>query len=191
MADARKGRVTFESIPFKGMRKRLPWLFRGLGLRELHDDPDQIFRASETEVQSGSIIKCSISARLPDGQYSYKLKDILEADGASNGKVQQILQICIERHLSNERPGRTFVLLGLDKDLIAWCKRAFEKLYGPLRQIRPTTYRNQNLSWVHVAHPSGSQTDPQYRRWCEGNTTAAKVVWAREELAFRRAQNGG
>jgi hypothetical protein len=188
MDAAKKGRVPFESIPFKGMRKRLCWLFRGLGLRELHDKPDQLFLPSEPDVQSGSIIKCSISARLPDGRYSYKLKDILDADGPSGGKVQQILQTCVERHLSDEPRGRSFILLGLNKDFVAWCKSAFEKLYGPLRQAKPTIYRNADLSWVHVAHPSSSQTDPQYRRWCEGATPTAKVVWTRDELADRRAE---
>ncbi len=190
MAEERKGRTTFESIPFKGMRKRFPWLFRGLGLRELAN-PDELFLASEKEFQSGSIIKCSISARKPNGEYSYKFQDIVDADGPSGGKVRQVLQTCIKRHLSNEAPGRSFVLFGLDKNFITWCKKAFAEAYSSVHQTKPTTYRSDDLSWVHVAHPSGSNTDPQYQRWCDGKTSTAKVVWAREELAYRRSRNAG
>jgi len=190
MAEERKGRTSFESIPVKGMRKRFPWLFRGLGLREL-PNPDGLFLSSEKEFQSGSVIKCSISARKADGKYSYKLQDIIDADGPSGGKVRKILSTCIERHLSQEPPGRTFVIFGLDEGLIAWCRNAFAEAYSSLRQVKPTTYRNEDLSWVHVAHPSGNQTDPQYQRWCDGHTTTAKVVWARDELAYRRGRNGG
>jgi hypothetical protein len=190
MAEERKGRATFESIPFKGMRKRFPWLFQGLGLRVL-PNPDELFLPSEKECQSGSIIKCSISARKVDGDYSYNLKDILDADAQSGGMVRKILNTCIHTHLSEERPGRSFILFGLDKDFIGWCKSAFSAVYQGVQQVKPTTYRNDNLSWVHVAHPSGNQTDPQYRNWCEGNTSIPKVLWAREELARRKSQING
>jgi len=188
MAEEKKGRATFESIPFKGMRKRFPWLFKGLGLRDLND-PDELFRPSEKECQSGSIIKCSISVLKADGSYSYKLEDILGADSSADGMVRKILRTCIKTHLSTERPGRTFILFGLDKSFISWCKSAFSEVYGELRHIKPTTYRSDHLSWVHVAHPSGNQTDPQYQRWCEGRTSTAKVIWAREELAYRQRQH--
>jgi hypothetical protein len=41
-----------------------------------------------------------------------------------------------------------------------------------------------------VAHPSGSQTDPQYLKWCQGKTSTAKVVWARDELGHRNRTSG-
>jgi hypothetical protein len=190
MAEERKGRATFESIPFKGMRKRFPWLFKGLGLRDLNN-PDELFLSSEKECQSGSIIKCSISARKTDGSYSYKLKDILDADDSSGGLVKKILHTCIKTHLSAERSGRSLILFGLDKRFISWCKDAFAEIYGGLKPIKPTTYRSDCLSWVHVAHPSSNQTDRQYQEWCEGRTFTPKVLWAREELAHRRRQNSG
>lgn len=190
MAEERKGRATFESIPFKGMRKRFPWLFKGLGLRDL-TNPDELFLSTEKECQSGSIIKCSISARKADGSYSYKLEDILDADGPSGGMVRKILRTCIKTHLSAERSGRSFILFGLDESFISWCKSAFAETYSDLRQVKPTTYRGDSLSWVHVAHPSGNQTDPQYQKWCEGKTSTPKVLWAREELAYRKRKNGG
>lgn len=190
MAEERKGRATYESIPFKGMRKRFPWLFRGLGLRVL-SNPDELFLSTEKQCQSGSIIKCSIRARKADGGYSYKLKDILDADASSGGMVRKVLNNCIATHLSKERSGRSFILFGLDKDFIAWCKSAFSEAYQGVKQVKATTYRNENLSWVHVAHPSGNQTDPQYQAWCEGKTSVPKVRWAREELAHRRKQNNG
>lgn len=178
MAEERKGKATYESIPFKGMRKRFPWLFQGLGLRAL-PNPDELFLPTENECQSGSIIKCSISARKSDGSYS------------SGGMVRKVLNNCINIHLSKERSGRSFILFGLDKDFIAWCKSAFSEAYQGVQQVKATTYRNEHLSWVHVAHPSGNQTDPQYRSWCEGKTSVPKVRWAQEELAHRKKKNNG
>lgn len=190
MAEERKGREIYESIPFKGMRKRLSWLFQGLGLRGL-PNPDELFLPTEKECQSGSIIKCSISAQKADGTYSYKLKDILDADGPSGGMVRKVLKNCIKTHLSNERSGRSFILFGLDKEFISWCKSEFAEAYQGVYQVKPTIYRNKNLSWVHVAHPSGNQTDPQYRKWCAGETSVPKVVWARDELSSRNKQGNG
>ena len=188
MAEERKGRAAYESIPFKGMRKRFPWLFKGLGLRAL-SNPDELFFHTEKECQSGSIIKCSISVRKNDGSYSYKLKDILDANAPSGGMVRKVLDNCINIHLSKERSGRSFILFGLDKDFIAWCKIAFAEIYQGVKQVKATTYRNEELSWVHVAHPSGKQTDPQYRNWCEGKMPVPTVLWAREELAYRKNQH--
>lgn len=187
MNEERKGQSSYESIPFKGMRRRLPWLFKGLGLRHL-TNPDELFLLSEKEYQSGSIIKCSISARMPEGNYSYNLKDILDANSRSGGTVRQILNTCIKTHLSAERSKRSIIIFGLNESFINLCKSAFTEIYGDLQQIKPTTYRSKNISWVHVAHPSGSQTDLQYQRWCEGATSAAKVIWAREELSYRDSQ---
>jgi hypothetical protein len=190
MAEAKRGRATFESIPFKGMRKRLGWLLRGLRLTKSDAPPDSMFSRSETRFQSTSIIRCSISARTASGAYSYKLKDILEADSVSGGKVTEILQRCTKRHLASATPGQHFVLLGLDEAQIKLSKKAFEHTFGPLQTVKPTVYRNRDHSWVHVAHPSGSQTDPQYSKWCAGETSTAKVVWAREELTNRGVGDG-
>lgn len=189
MAEARKGRLSFEYVPFKGMRKRLTWLFKGLGLRDL-PNPDELFLPTEKECQSGSVIKCSISAQKADGSYSYGLKDILAADGPSGGMVRKVLNTCIKTHLSNEHPGRAFIMLGVDKSLIEWCRKAFNEVYGHVEKIEDTTYRTQNLSWVHVAHPAGKLTDPQYTKWCEGATSVPKVQWARDALTHRLGRGG-
>jgi len=185
MAEERRGRATFESIPFKGMRKRLGWLLRGLRLNRSDAAPDSMFSRTETRFQSTSVVRCSISARTASGGYSYKLKDILDADVTTGGKVSEILRRCTKRHLANAAPGQHFVLLGLDEGQIKLTKNAFEDTFGSLQIVKPTVYRNRDHSWVHVAHPSGSQTDPQYLRWCAGQTSTAKVAWAQQELASR------
>ncbi|MGD1018835.1 MAG: hypothetical protein ABSA12_05895 [Verrucomicrobiia bacterium] len=190
MADVKAGRATFESVPFKGMRKRLGWLLHALGLVGSDEQIDRLFQTSERRFQSASLIRCSISVRNQKGEYLYKLKDILAADGPSNGKVREIIRRCSRRHLSGAKAGQSFILLGLDKEQIQWCKAAFAEIYGPLKSLNETAYRTDHLSWVHVAHPSGSQTDPQYLKWCQGKTSTAKVVWARDELGHRNRTSG-
>uniref|UniRef100_UPI00402B3919 hypothetical protein n=1 Tax=Methylomonas sp. SPW-1 TaxID=3438877 RepID=UPI00402B3919 len=120
------------------------------------------------------------------GKYSYELKEILASDAKSGGKVREILHRCTSRHLTNAKPGETFIMLGLEKELIAWSKELFEQHFGKLKTIQETTYRNADLSFAHVAHPSGRQTNPQYLKWCEGAYKKPKVRWALDELHYRK-----
>jgi hypothetical protein len=190
MIEVKAKRASFEDVPFKGMRKRLGWLLRALGLIGSAESVDGLFRSSESRFQMASLIRCSISARNAGGGYSYKLKDILDADGQSDGNVRAVMLRCARKHLSGIKAGTSFVMLGLDQEQIKWTKEAFEAVYGPVSVPKPTAYRSDGLSWVHVAHPSGSQTDPQYERWCNGTTSVPKVLWARDELAYRNKIRG-
>ncbi len=190
LAEAKMGRAKYEDVPFKGMRKRLGWLLKALGIDIRDGALDRIFMPTETRVQSASLVRCSISARTASGGYSYKLGDIIEADKAASERVREVIRRCVGKHLTGALDGTSFILLGLDEDQIQWTRDAFEEQYGPLHSPKPTVYRNDQLSWVHVAHPSGSQTDPQYQRWCSGETSTAKVVWARSELDRRRLAGG-
>lgn len=191
LAEVRSGKVPINAVPFKGMRKRLGWLLKSLGIRTDDNEVDAIFADSGSDIQSASLIRCSISAKNAKGEYSYQLKDILAADVTSNGKVREIIDRCANKHLAQTTRNQAFILLGLDKDLIRWTKDTFTKMFGPITTITETTYRTKGISWLHVAHPSGNQTDPQYRRWCDGGTTVPKILWARQEISFRRAENDG
>lgn len=190
MSESKVGKLPFEEVPFKGkvMRKRLDWLLTALQLKS-HEEPiDSLFRSTEQNFQSSSLIRCSISALNSNGKYSYKLKDILESDAKSGGKVREILQRCTSRYLTNAKPGETFIMLGLENDLIKWSKKMFEQHFGKLETIDKTTYRNDNLSFVHVAHPSGgSQTDRQYQDWCAGTNKTPKIRWALDEIQYRQS----
>jgi hypothetical protein len=188
MSDVKAGNIAFEDVPFKSMRKRLSWLLRALRLLKDGEQVDWLFHPSETRFQSSSLIRCSISAQDDNGNYSYKLKDILDVDSKSGGRVREIMCRCAKQHLANATVGHSFILMGLDKDLIKWCKAIFTDVFGSINVQTATTYRTQQMSWVHVSHPSGNQTDPQYLRWCEGKTRIPKVIWAREEIFHR---NGG
>ncbi|MDT4292326.1 hypothetical protein RO575_22395 [Methylomonas sp. MO1] len=188
MSDAKLGKLSFEEIPFNGkvMRHRLDQLLTALELKSAKEPIDSLFRPTEQNFQSSSLIRCSISALNAKGKYSYELKEILASDAKSGGKVREILHRCTSRHLTNAKPGETFIMLGLEKELIAWSKELFERHFGKLKTIHETTYRNADLSFAHVAHPSGRQTNPQYLKWCEGAYKKPKVRWALDELHYRK-----
>lgn len=187
MAEARAGRLPLEAVPFKGMRKRLGWLLEALRIRVSASSVDRIFQSSETEIRSSSLIRCSISAQVAPGKYSYKLADVLSADVPSGGRVKEVLIRYVRVHAAPDADNQTFVMLGLDKQLLEWSREAFGSVVGPIERVTETTYRTAKASWVHVAHPSGNLTDPQYQRWCNGENSKPKVLWAREEIAFRAA----
>jgi hypothetical protein len=191
MAEVKAGRASLEAVPFKSMRKRLGWLLDAIGVRRAPIDVDKIFTTEEKEIQSGSLIRCSIAARMESGEYSYKLADILAADERSSGTVKAVLNRCIGLHAAPNSAGQTFVMLGLDAKLIEWVRNAFDHAVGPVASVTETTYRSAKTSWVHVAHPSGNLTDPQYQKWCRGEGKKPKVLWAKEEVAFRSGASDG
>jgi hypothetical protein len=191
MTEAKAGRLPFEAIPFKGMRDRLGILLRALRVLPEQERIDNLFESSEKRFQSGSLIKCSISVKVGENKYSYKLNDILAADNTSGGKVSEIMRRCARKHLSVAKPGQSFILLGVGKTEIDLYKNVFGGLYGQLTSIKETVYRTDDLSWVHVTHLSKSQRDTQFQRWCEGNTSKPKILWARDELAYRGTHSGG
>lgn len=191
IAEAKKGRLSLEEVPFKGMRKRLGWLLDALGVRRAPFDVNKVFTAAEQEIRSGSLIRCSISAQISNGEYSYKLADILAADSRSGGKVKEVLRRCIRRYAAPDATNQTFIILGLDQALIDWTRDAFRQEVGPVHSVTDVTYRSEHASWVHVAHPSGNLTDSQYQKWCRGEGKKPKVLWAKAEVAFRSSAGGG
>jgi hypothetical protein len=171
----RADRANFEDIPFKGMRHRLQWLMEALGL--LQDKKiESIFSGDEQRIQSASLVRCSLSADTGAGKYSYKMKDILDADELL---LRQVAENCVRQHLGNAKPGSLFILLGLDPKYIKLCQQVMSHVFGSVAPITATTYRAGCMWVAHAAHPSSNQTDPQYKRWVSGETKKAKVVWAR------------
>ena len=150
-------------------------------------DLDGLFRRDQRAVRLGALIKCSISVKIDDGRYSYKMKDILAADKRNGGAVQKIAETCVRKHMPLTGKNRLFVLLGLDASYIRLCKGVFGSLCGNLSSNTEIDYFTKRFSWVHVAHPSGQQPDRQFYQWVRGETKKPKVRWARTEIARRLA----
>lgn len=172
------GQSRFEDIPFKGMRHRLQLLLDALGVIE-EQVVESLFFAEESRIQSASLVRCSLSSRDENGNYSYKMKGILDA---KPGALSQIAETCVRTHLARAKPGSAFILLGLDPEYIKLCKNVMAKVFGPITKLTETTYRAGDMWFAHTAHPSSNQTDPQYKKWVEGKTQKPKVAWAREAM---------
>lgn len=185
IADVVRGKVRFEDVPFKGMRHRLKWLLEALDLIQSNMELAELFEEGEKNCSSGSLIKCSISVQDDNGKYSFKMKDILDADSITNGRIKEIAETCAKKHLSIVAENRVFIMLGLDKNYIKMCREVFAKIYGKQSSESQIDYSSGNLTWVHVAHPSGSQTDPQYNRWVKAETKTPKVLWAKKQVEKR------
>ena len=171
----RADRANFEDIPFKGMRHRLQWLLDALGL--LKDKKvESIFGSDEQRIQSASLVRCSLSANTGTGKFSYKMKDILDAD---EPLLRQVAENCVRQHLGSAKPGSLFILLGLDAKYIKLCQQVMSEVFGSVVPVTATTYRAGRMWIAHAAHPSSNQTDPQYKRWVSGETQKPKVVWAK------------
>lgn len=182
----KSGLSRFEDIPFKGMRDRLQLLFEALEVVKCKE-VDRLFQPSEPDIQSASLIRCSVSARTTCGKYSYKMKDILAGDPEL---LENIAKNCMRKHLADARHNSIFILLGLNDAYIKLCKKVAAQVFGAVLPLQETTYRTQRAWFVHVAHPSSNQTDPQYKRWVAGQTKKPKVVWAREAIREARTIDG-
>lgn len=180
------GLANFEDIPFKGMRNRLQLLLEALGLID-DGKVDSLFSSSEKRIQSASLVRCSLSAAKSGDKYSYKMKDILNADPSL---LREVAGNCVEAHLGEAKPGSLFILLGLDAKYIKLCKQVMSKVFGSISPITETTYRAGSMWVAHAAHPSSNQTDPQYKRWVYGETQKPKVIWARNVVGESGVLNG-
>ncbi|RIZ55775.1 hypothetical protein [Vibrio sp. PID23_8] len=182
----KSGESKFEDIPFKNMRHRLKWLLSALTISN-DVDFSHLFSNNEEVIQSASLIRCSLSSNNRDEAYSYKMKGILKANPHL---LEEIATNCAQKHLKGATPGSLFILLGLDPDYIKLCKKVMRIVFGPIRKIKDTTYIAGDMYFVHVAHPSSNQTDPQYKAWVAGETKVPKVAWAREMVLKSGVLNG-
>jgi hypothetical protein len=181
MAEFHRGRRSFESIPFDGFRDRLGDLLRALRL-PTRAPIDELFTASEPFYRTTSVIRCSISARVGSGSYSYRMKDILDVTGRERERLHQIMSRCVGAFLGRLRPGDKVVLQGLEHAYINRLHSTVEATYGEAEMRSPVTYRGRGVSWVHVTHLSKAQPEKQFQEWLAGTRGQGKVRWAQEEL---------
>lgn len=190
------GNLAFEDLPFHtrkapgtsalSMRERLALLLQELGLLREDESIDHIFCPTEYEslFASGSLVKCSLMAR--DGQgYTEDLKKIVSV-AKSGGLTHRVIERCASKYLSGIPGGTLVVMLGLDEAYVSYSKKLFSALYTGIRDINELCYSDGSRTWVHVAHPSGRVTDPQFTRWARGETKSNKVALSKEGIRLHR-----
>jgi hypothetical protein len=181
IAEYRRGYRSFESIPFDGFRDRLRDLLAALEMPG-SASVDEVFKASESRYRTTSVIRCSISARVESGKYSYRMKDILGVADTDKRRLREIMSRCVGGFLSQLVPGDKVILQGLDSAYIKLLRSVVEDTYGGAKATSPVTYRANGVSWIHVSHLSKAQPENQFQAWLAGNLGKGKVRWAKEEL---------
>lgn len=185
LAKAKVAGAGFNAVPFKGMRHRLTWLLEALRLLPAGRHIDQIFDCGEQDMQSASLIRCSISVRKGNGKYSYSLADIM-AVARDDSRVEEIATRCAQRHLAGSSSDELVLMLGIGDPQIEFTERLLKRVFPNLRRVNQCTLRTGSMSFVHVAHPSGrSQRDHQYLAWVRGETSSRKVDFAKSEVRHR------
>ncbi|ORE97758.1 hypothetical protein [Aurantimonas sp. 22II-16-19i] len=156
--------MPFEEIAFAGMRGRLAECLGSLGLLPADRSFDHLFRASEPDFAFGSLIRCSVS-HLPAGSDKpSKSGEIIKAlanrrdgtDWAGN---------CVDAFLRDLPPRlRLVVLMSNEDDYVEACFDRVGRVRPRLRRINEVAYADDRITFVHIAHCSGTSISHQ-QKW--------------------------
>jgi hypothetical protein len=146
----------FNDIPFRGFRSNLTRIMRILNLLSPQDSVDEKISKNEPNFAFGSLIRCSISK-----------KDVLSGKFLKSGSIinlsssdtiaQKIIENCMGQHLGKLPPRlKLVVMLSNDDEYVLACVNAIRKIHNGVSKLNDVAYGNNQVTWVHVIHPSGA-----------------------------------
>lgn len=104
----------------------------------------------------GSLIRCSIAMLDAASGKWLKAGSVVKA-AATNPQAQEYIAACTGMFLA-DLPHRTklVIMLSNDDNYIEACYSVFKDLYPNIMRHSQVCYGNDEHTWVHVIHPSGS-----------------------------------
>lgn len=178
----------FDAVPFAGARQRLTSVLQRIGVLSSNETVDQRMRADEPDFAFGSLVRCSLSRRDGEGG-AYRTSGPLIKKAFQEPEALAVVRNCMQRYLAKlpERL-RLVILLGNDSGYVDACFREMQRLYSTgLQRINDVAYGNDEVTWVHVTHPSPG--NGHFNTWltADGNHTAGR----KRELAIAAVRDSG
>lgn len=160
----------FEDIPFKDMRPRLSAMLSALGILSSGEDVSSRMVGSETDLAFGSLVRCSLSRKGKNGQYSCTGEVMPKA---FTEEISSVVARCAAKFLSSLPPTVCLVLmLGTTDSYIKGCRELVRKLNpAGYKSLNEVAYRSGGVTFVHVSHPSG--LNGHHGKWMEGGSDTA------------------
>ena len=149
-------KLTHNEIPFRSERKNLTKLLIRLGLMSEDESVDKKINKDEKDFAFGSLLKCGI-AMWEDSKGEYVKAGKVVQESANNPQAQEYIRNCASKYLG-DLPKRTklIVMLSNDDGYIDACYLVFKHLYPNIMRHNQVSYGNDQVTWIHVIHPSGS-----------------------------------
>lgn len=146
----------FNDIPFSEWRDRLDFALRKIGLLPENSSVNEKINDNEQNFAFGSLIRCSISKYNNKlGKYQKSGNNILSAT-FRNRFAGKIAFNCVRKFLTGlPHSLKLVVLLGNNLNYVKCLKGLIEEFYPKeLQSINEVAYKTNNLTFVHITHPS-------------------------------------
>jgi hypothetical protein len=148
--------LDLDSIPFRRFRSNLTKILQKLKLLSSEDEIDSHIHANERDFGFGSLLRCSVSKWDQSRNEWTKSGDTIE-NLASDPRAACFLTNCADQFLK-DLPNRLrlVVMLSNSDSYTQLCRRTITNLHGDVKHLNDVAYGKAGVTWVHVAHPSGS-----------------------------------
>ena len=148
--------MAHEDIPFKGERKNLSKVLTRLALLKEGVSIDEKMSKGEGDYGFGSLLRCGIAMwDASKGEY-VKVGRVVQ-ESATNPQAQIYVRNCATKFLG-DLPSRLKIIVMLSNDdaYMDACFSTMKYLYPNIVRHNQASYGNDQVTWIHVIHPSGS-----------------------------------
>jgi hypothetical protein len=143
-------------IPFRGERANLTKILIRLGVLKDSENINEKISIYEQDFALGSLIRCSI-AMWDYSKGGYVQAGQIVKASATNPQAQKYVSNCANTFL-NDLPDRLklTIMLSNDDGYIDSCLAIMKSIYPDIMKLNMVSYGNNDHTWIHVIHPSGS-----------------------------------
>lgn len=175
--------LPFDEIPFRRMRDNLTRVLRKIELLDETETVDEKITSNETRFAFGSLIRCSLSQKdKKTGEFKKSGNNIMKF--AMREDIPRTAMANCARRFLGDLPNRTrlVVLLGSGAGYPESCMEIIKSVHPNIRWINAVSYGNNQVTFVHVPHPVGSNNGQTYSWLKDAGREAGKQELAREAV---------
>lgn len=181
---------SFNDVAFGGevTRRNLTNILKTVGLLRSSEQIDQKIKATEREFHFGSLVRCSMS-RYDDKESAKQGVPVYASSGPlvtkSFVEIPEIIDRCAKTFLGAiPKSVKAMIVLGVTDAYVRSFQKKMQALHPEgFRVINKMAYRNNEMLWVHVTHPSrGNGTLNAWLTRGGGDTSGHKRLLAIEAL---------
>lgn len=151
----------FDDVAFGGekTRENLTEILKAVGMLRSHESVSNRIRDSEKDFHFGSLVRCSLS-RLDEKESAKKGYPVYKTSGAlitkSFKEIPEIITRCTNAYLAQiPESVKVIFVLGVTDSYIKSIRNRMKTLHPKgFKVINEVAYRNENILWVHLTHPS-------------------------------------
>ncbi|TDX59437.1 hypothetical protein EDE12_1362 [Methylosinus sp. sav-2] len=166
-----RGGMPFDQIAFNNARGNLKEILTALGFIVAGADIDACFTSAETRIGFASVVRCGLGMQVEAGKYTTSGKVVRSAIAPSS-PVRRFFDGCTEQFLKHlPESVRVVVFLGLDRPYVGALFERMKQLHKSINRVSELAYRTEDVTFVHVIHPSPLATSHR-QEWLLDDTSS-------------------